>query len=59
MTEFAEYLEAEVLAQYFENQSVYVALWASNPANNPDETNEVSGDGYSRDESSLDLRPKA
>jgi hypothetical protein len=47
MTEFAEYLEAEVLAQYFENQSVYVALWASNPANAPDETNEVSGDGYS------------
>jgi hypothetical protein len=47
MTEFTEYLEAEVLAQYFENQSVYVALWSSNPANKPDETNEITGGGYS------------
>lgn len=29
------------------NDGVYVALWSTSPANAPDETNEISGDGYS------------
>lgn len=49
-----DYHEAQVLDRIFANATpdgavdgVYIALWATTPTNNPDPTNEVSGDSYS------------
>ena len=49
-----DYHEAQVTDRIFDNSApdgavdgVHVALWTSSPANDPDESNEVSGDGYS------------
>jgi len=49
-----QYLEAQTLDRVFANESpdgardgVYVALWAVNPSNNPNQSNEVTGDQYS------------
>lgn len=52
-TDKTQYLEGQVLDRIFANAApdgavdgVYVALWASSPANAPNNTNEVSGDSY-------------
>ncbi|MDB9247466.1 hypothetical protein PN419_00395 [Halorubrum ezzemoulense] len=49
-----QYLEQQTLDRIFDNvapdgalDGVYVALWASSPANSPDPVNEVSGNEYS------------
>lgn len=49
-----DYHEAQVLDRIFDNadpdgavDGVYVALWSSTPSNNPDESEEISGDEYS------------
>jgi len=49
-----DYHEAQVMDRIFANAApdgandgVYVALWGTNPANSPDNTNEISGDSYS------------
>lgn len=49
-----DYLESQVLDRVFANQApdgavdgVYVALWATTPANAPNEANELTGDSYS------------
>lgn len=49
-----DYHESQVMDRIFENTApdgandgCYVALWSSSPANAPDNTNEISGDGYS------------
>lgn len=49
-----QYLERQVVDRIFANTApdgaidgVYVMLFASEPANQPDETNQVSGDSYS------------
>lgn len=49
-----DYHEQQVADRIFANSApdgavdgCYVALWASSPANAPDEANEVTGDGYS------------
>jgi len=49
-----DYHESQILDRLFANSApdgakdgVYVALWGSTPANAPNETNEISGDGYS------------
>jgi hypothetical protein len=54
MTDATTYDEEQWAGRNFENtdadpapSTTYVALWTTNPANSPDETNEVSGDGYS------------
>lgn len=53
-TDKTAYHEAQVMDRVFNNTApdgandgVYVALWGSSPANAPDSTNEISGDGYS------------
>lgn len=52
-TDKTDYLEAQTLDRIFANTApdgaidgVYVALWASSPANSPNPTNEVSGNEY-------------
>lgn len=54
MTAKTDYHENQVADRIFANTApdgandgVYVALWASSPANAPDSANEVSGDSYS------------
>jgi len=49
-----DYHEQQVLDRVFANSApdgaqdgVHVALWSSAPSNSPDESNEISGDGYS------------
>lgn len=49
-----DYHESQVMDRIFSNSTpdgandgCYVALWSSSPANAPDNTNEISGDGYS------------
>ncbi len=53
-TDKTEYLEGQVLDRIFANTApdgaldgVYVALWASSPANSPDPANHLSGNEYS------------
>jgi hypothetical protein len=53
-TDKTQYHETLVLDRVFANvppdgalDGCYVALFASDPANQPNETNEISGDGYS------------
>jgi hypothetical protein len=53
-TDKTDYHETQVLDRIYANATpdgavdgCYVALWASSPANAPDSTNEISGDGYS------------
>lgn len=53
-TDKTDYLEGQTLDRIFANQApdgatdgCYVALWASSPANAPDNTNEITGGSYS------------
>lgn len=53
-TDKTDYMEQQTLDRIFANTTpdgavdgCYVALWASSPANGPDNTNEVSGGSYS------------
>lgn len=53
-TDKTDYMETQTLDRIFANTAAdaavdgcYVALWASSPANAPDNVNEISGDGYS------------
>lgn len=52
-TDKTDYLEAQTLDRIFANSApdgaqdgVYVALWASSPANAPNNTNEITGGSY-------------
>jgi hypothetical protein len=54
MSEKSDYHEAQVMDRIFANSApdgavdgCYVMLWASTPTNNPDSSNELSGDSYS------------
>lgn len=54
MTDKTQYHETQVLDRIFANvapdgaqDGCYVALWTTDPANQPDEVNHLSGDSYS------------
>lgn len=47
MTDATQYLEEDTISSNLENQQTYVALWSSPPNNQPNETNEITGDSYS------------
>lgn len=47
MSGATRYLEQQVINNYLTNQTTFVALFSTAPSNDPDPTNQITGDEYS------------